>query len=265
MSGNCSRALHLLGVVPFCFATLITWYSYRINRRASKKACLAAFVIQGRIPALWFIFFLTYMMQINAQLPDCDSPTLHQKTKVLLTGWRKRTRRKAGLTWVSLIAGTCLHWYTGWHNREAVKAQDDFRLPCQCLGMHSSILMWLKVCNHSLQSRKELPPLHYVMLYPLKALHQGLCSKCTNKLKPVQNADDCQLNRLSHWEPPVLAKLQWVAIAFPGECETLLWFGRALSETCVNERHPPPTETCHVSLSRALPLWGQKAPGRATP
>lgn len=112
------------------------------------------------------------------------------------------------------------------------------------------------------EQKALLPPLHYVMLYPL---HQELCPKCTKKLKPVQNADDCQLNRLSHWEPPVLAKLQWVAIAFPGECEMLLWFGRALSETCVTERHPPPTETCHASLGTALLLWGQNAPGSVTP
>lgn len=60
--------------------------------------------------------------------------------------------------------------------------------------------------------------------------------KHTKKLKLLQNADDCQLNRLSQWEPPVLAKLQWVAIAFLGECEMFVWFDKTLNETCATER-----------------------------
>lgn len=80
-----------------------------------------------------------------------------------------------------------------------------------------------------------------------KALHRGMYSQCTKKLKLLLNADDCQLNRLSHWESPVLAKLQWVAIAFLGECERLLWCVRALSKTSVREGYLPPTEIlqCH--------------------
>lgn len=75
-----------------------------------------------------------------------------------------------------------------------------------------------------------------------KALHQGMYSQYTKKLKLLLNKDDCQLNSLSHWELPVLAKLQWVAIAFLGKCERFLWFVRALSKTSVTERYLPPTE-----------------------
>lgn len=54
---NWSGAFHLLGAVQLCLATSITWYSYRINRRASKKAWLVTFCIQVYSPALQFIFF----------------------------------------------------------------------------------------------------------------------------------------------------------------------------------------------------------------
>lgn len=103
--------------------------------------------------------------------------------------------------------------------------------------------MWLKGCNHSSWSRNPYCHLWIMSCSKCsKALHQEIHSKCTKKLKLLQNADDCQLNRLSHWELPVLAKLQWVAIAFLGECEMFVWFNRALSETCVTQRYLPPTE-----------------------
>lgn len=83
---------HLPSAVQFCFATSVTWYSYGINRRASKKAHVVAFCIQGWIPALWLVF-LTCIWCFNLQMPDCNSPTLHQEmTKVLMMGWRKQPR-----------------------------------------------------------------------------------------------------------------------------------------------------------------------------
>lgn len=119
---------------------------------------------------------------------------------------------------------------------------------CPCPRLHFSILMWLKGCNHSSQSRNPYCYLWIMSCWTRsKARHQGMYSKCTKKLKLLQNADDCQLNRLFYWELPVLAKLQWVAIAFLGECEMFVWFDRALSETCVTERYLPPTQIlqCH--------------------
>lgn len=107
---------------------------------------------------------------------------------------------------------------------------------CQCPRLHFSVLMWLKGCNHSFWGRNPYCHL-WIMLCSAhsKALHRAMYSNCTKKLKLLQNADDCQLNGLFHWELPVLTKLQWVATAFLGECEMFVWFHRALSETCVTE------------------------------
>lgn len=61
------------------------------------------------------------------------------------------------------------------------------------------------------------------------ALLQGMYSKCTKKPKLLQNADDYPLNRLSHWELPVLTKLEGVTIAFFGKSEMFVWFYRVRS------------------------------------
>lgn len=127
---------------------------------------------------------------------------------------------------------------------------------CQCPRLHFSILIWLKGCHRSPQSRNPYCHLWFTSCSMCsKALHQGMYSQCTKKLKLLLNADDYQLNRLSHWELPVLAKLQWVAIAFLGECERFLWFVRALSKTSVTERYPPPTEILQCRSQQRYFCW----------
>lgn len=78
---------HLPSAVQFCFATSVTWYSYGINRRASKKAHVVAFCIQGWIPALWLDFFNLHMMQLNALTCRCLTVTLQHYIKRWLRCW----------------------------------------------------------------------------------------------------------------------------------------------------------------------------------
>lgn len=188
--------------MQFCLATFIIWYSYGINRRASKKAWLAAFCIQGWIPALWFIFLDLHMMQWNALTHSCLTITLQHYIKRGLRRWWQAEGSNRG-KWQSWLESLWLLQpvFTGTSICPTGKLSEPRMIldyhTCLCPRLHFSILTWLKGCNHSSQSRNPYCHLWIMSCWTRsKARHQGMYSKCTKKLKLLQNADDCQLNRL---------------------------------------------------------------------
>ena len=81
----------------------------------------------------------------------------------------KEATKENGRAGMSLIAGACLHWHTGLPHREAIKAQDDFRLPY--VPMSKTAFFYLNVAKRLqpfLSEQKSLlSSMNYVMLNAL--------------------------------------------------------------------------------------------------